>query len=75
MKVPARMHKWRYTRSGLLIVGLAGLALAAAVMLHAFDTGSLWQYFIAFLFLACGLQNLTKFTRTFLRGPGQNRTS
>ena len=73
MKGPLRLHRWHQTRAGLLIFGLAELALSSALTLHAFDTGSLWEYLIAAILLVGFLQNGARFIRTFLNGPQRTR--
>jgi hypothetical protein len=69
VKLLARLHRWHQTRAGWLVFGLAELALAVAVTFRAFDTGSLWQYFLGLLFLVGALQNFVKLARTFIGGP------
>ncbi|HEX7963574.1 MAG TPA: hypothetical protein VF466_03185 [Candidatus Saccharimonadales bacterium] len=65
----ARAQRWHQTRPGLLIFGLAELAIAILLGLRAIDTGSLWQYFLALLLGAGTLQNFVRLVRTFISGP------
>jgi hypothetical protein len=52
------IDKWHKTRTGHLTFGLAELALAYGFASWAIDSGSLWQYALAVIFLAGGLKNL-----------------
>jgi len=64
-----RLHRWHQTRPGLLAFGLAESAVAALFMSRAFETGSLFEYFVAFVSLAGALQNFVRLARTFIGGP------
>ena len=44
------------SQSGSIILGLFGILLSYAFATMAIDSGSLWQYFITFLFLVLGLR-------------------
>jgi hypothetical protein len=69
VKLVARLHRWHQERAGLLVFGLAELAIAFLATSRAFETGSLWEYLIGLVFLVGTLQNVVKLARTFMRGP------
>lgn len=52
-----QLDNWHKTRKGYLIFGLIELLLAYIVASRAIETGSLWQYFFAFILLFGGLRN------------------
>lgn len=52
------INKWHKSRQGHLIFGIVELVLAYGFASWAVDSGSLWQYALAFIFLFGGLRNL-----------------
>lgn len=52
------IDKFHKTRAGYLAFGLVELALAGVVANAAFDSGNLWQWFVAFVGLFGFLQNM-----------------
>jgi hypothetical protein len=51
---------WHKSKVGLLIFGLAELALAYVFASWAIDTGSLLDWFLAIVLLVGGLQNIVR---------------
>ena len=62
MTVLEKLDKWHKTRIGLLTFALVELAIAYGFGSWAIDSGNLFDYLFAILFLIGGLQNLVKFT-------------
>lgn len=58
--VSKKFEAWHKTKLGYAVMGVLELALAFALVSRAIDTGSLWQYFFALVFLIGGLQNFYK---------------
>lgn len=54
------VDKFHKTRAGYLVFGFVELALAAVVANAAFDSGNLWQWFVAFVGLFGFLQNIVR---------------
>ena len=52
------IDKWHKTGAGHLAFGLVELALAYGFSSWAIDSGSLWHYALAIIFLVGGLRNL-----------------
>ena len=73
MKALARLQRWRFTTPGLVIFGLAELAIALAFISRAFDTGSLIEYSLALVFLVAALQSGLRLVRKAIRGPKQRK--
>jgi hypothetical protein len=71
VKALVRLHRWHQTSAGLVIFGLAELAVSAGLTSRAFETGSIIEYFLALVFLVGALQNLVKLARKFIGGPRQ----
>lgn len=55
-----RLDKWHRTRPGHLVFGFIELVVAYGFASWAIDSGQLWQYAVAILFLFGGIQNLVK---------------
>jgi hypothetical protein len=70
----ARLHRWRLTIPGLIIFGLAELAIAFGFASRAIDTGSLIEYFLGLVFLVAALQNGTRLIRWIIPKPKQRGT-
>ncbi len=60
-----KLHK---TRPGLLIFGLAELAIAYGFASLSIDRGNFWWYLLALIFLVGALQNIFRLIGTFLHG-------
>ncbi len=59
-KMVAQFDAWHKTRLGYAVMGVLELVVAFALVSRAIDTGSIWQYFFALVFLIGGLQNFYK---------------
>jgi len=53
-----KLDKWHHTGKGNLVFGLLELAIGYGFASWAINTGSLWQYVLAILFLFGGAKNL-----------------
>ena len=60
--------KWYKTKSGLLVLGLAELALAYGFVSLAIDRGSLWYYLVSLIFLVVALQTIFKLIGNLFNG-------
>jgi hypothetical protein len=69
MKFFEPLDKWHQTKPGLLVFGLAELALGYAFVSWAIDSGSLLDWFLTFVLVIGGLQN---FIRLGLKGLKHN---
>lgn len=67
------LNKWHQTKPGLLIFGLAELAVAYGWASLAIDRGNFWYYLLALIFLVGSLQNLFKLIGKLIYG-GQRKT-
>jgi len=54
------IDKWHHTRTGHLVFGLVELLIAYGFASWAIDSGSLWQYALAIIFLVGGVRNLIR---------------
>ena len=63
-----KLHKWHQTKLGLLVFGLAELAVAYGFASLSIDRGNLWWYLLALIFLVGALQNLFKLIGTLING-------
>lgn len=52
LHTPDQLH----SRAARIAAGLVGLILAYLTVTRAFDTGSMWQYFIAILLLVLSVR-------------------
>ncbi len=68
MKLFVRLDKWHQTKTGLLVFGLAELALAYLFAVWAIDSGSLLDWFLTTVLLAGFVQNLVRFARKLAQG-------
>jgi len=57
------IDKWHKTKVGHLVFGLAELGLAYLFASLAINSGSLWQYALAFILLFGAIQNFIKIFR------------
>jgi hypothetical protein len=57
------INKWHRTSLGHFTFGIAELLIAYGFASWAIDTGELWQYALALLFLFGGLRNLFRIFR------------
>lgn len=55
-----KLDEFHKTRTGFLVFGLVELALAYLFVSLAINSGSLWEWVLAIIFLFGGLQNLMK---------------
>lgn len=63
-----QLNKWHQTKLGLLVFGLAELAITYGFATLAIDRGNLWWYLLALIFLIGSLQNFTKLIGIFIHG-------
>jgi hypothetical protein len=54
------IDKWHQSRTGHLTFGAVELLLAYGFASWAIDSGSLWQYALAIIFLVGGLRNFIR---------------
>ena len=66
------LHRWHQTKVGLLIVGGIELLIAYLVILSAFDSGNLWEYLVALIFLVGALHNFAKLIGVLAHGQRTN---
>lgn len=64
----SKFGTWRKTKTGLLIVGLAELAIAYGFGSLAIDRGSWWWYVLTLIFFVGGLRNLATLIGRLLHG-------
>jgi heme/copper-type cytochrome/quinol oxidase subunit 4 len=55
------MDKWHHTKPGYITFAVLEIILAYIFASLAINSGSLWQYAIAFILIFGSLQNLVKF--------------
>lgn len=55
-----QLDAWHRTKTGFLVFGLVGLALAYLCASVAIDSGNLWHYVLTLVFLFAGLSNLIR---------------
>lgn len=60
MSIFDRLNKWHQTKTGLLVFGLVELMGAYVFASWAIDTGSLIDWFLAFILLIGAAQNLIR---------------
>lgn len=65
--------RWKYTWYGRLTWTLVDLAIAYAFFSLAIDSGALWQWGIAILFLINGLYNLIRFIGRVIHGSSNKQ--
>jgi len=63
-----KLHKWHQTRLGLLVFGLAELAVAYGWVSLAIDRGNFLYYLLSLIFLIGSLQNLFKLIGKLING-------
>jgi len=63
-----RLDKWHKTRTGLLVFGLAELAIAYGFLSLSIDRGNLFWYLLTLIFLVGALQNLFKLIGKLIHG-------
>jgi hypothetical protein len=64
----SKFELWHKSNQGLLAFGLAELLLTLLIGMRALDTGSLIQYFLAFIFLVGGIQNMIRLASNVIHG-------
>jgi hypothetical protein len=69
-----QLDKWHQTKLGLLVFGLAELAIAYGFASLAIDRGNLWWYLLALVFLVGSLQNFFKLIGTLINGNKAAKT-
>jgi hypothetical protein len=67
------LKKWQETPQGLILFGLAELALAYGFGSLSIDRGNLWWYLLTIVFFIGGLKNLFKLFGTLIHV--RNKTS
>lgn len=67
-KTLKQFEAWHKSRAGLLIFGVAELLIAYIIGSRAIDTGSIWEYALAIVFLVGGIQNIVRLIGTLVHG-------
>ena len=68
MNTITQLDKFHKTKPGYLVFGLVELGLAYLFASLAINSGSLWQWALALIFLVGTLQNLVKLIGKFIHG-------
>ena len=67
-RVWGAIDNWHQTTVGLLLFGLLELSISYFFVSLAIDTGSLWAYGLALVFLAGVLQNAIRLVKVLIGG-------
>jgi hypothetical protein len=66
MSLVTAAHNWHQTKQGLLVFGLAELALGYVFVSWAIDSGSLIDWFLTIVLVVGALQNFYQLTKKLL---------